>query len=391
MTNQSVKRRAGSAVLLGTALERLKTEFIAAMLPKWASTAYDAQHGQFMECLQLDGTPDVSNIVRTRTAARLIYVYAHASALGVAPHGSLQMAEQAFANLHQMAWMDGEKPGYVRRFDRATGVVTDPVRDLYDNACVLLALSWLLSATGKSQYRNHIDATISAVDQTLKDPFGGWAEDDLGTLPRRQNPHMHYLEAHLALCESHPSAEYMQRESSIFRLFQTRFLAGEHGLLYENFGPKWEVSDLYQSGRFEPGHMCEWVWLVHRHVALTHKNQNHLCSDLLHKALAIGRSQGTLFLIDQASKDGVPLSRSRRLWSQVEMLKAFLSQHQNLGDEHSLRNAEAVASAMFDTYFQAAPHGCWHDMLDLENRSIGKTIPASSLYHLWTAVADLLP
>jgi mannose/cellobiose epimerase-like protein (N-acyl-D-glucosamine 2-epimerase family) len=42
------------------------------------------------------------------------------------------------------------------------------------------------------------------------------------------------------------------------------------------------------------------------------------------------------------------------------------------------------------SYVHAAPPGCWHDMLDLQDRPLGKTIPASSLYHLWTAVAELL-
>lgn len=111
------------------------------MLPKWARVAFDERQGQFVECLQLDGTPEQGGIVRTRTAARLIYVYAHASVLGGAPPASLQMAERAFANLHRIAWKDGARPGYCRTFDRLTERVTDPVIDLYDNACVLLALS----------------------------------------------------------------------------------------------------------------------------------------------------------------------------------------------------------------------------------------------------------
>ncbi|MDZ7875153.1 MAG: AGE family epimerase/isomerase [Rhizobium sp.] len=82
----------------------------------------------------------------------------------------------------------GKRGGYTRSFNRHTERVTDPVRDLYDNACVLLALSWLLTATGKDVYRHQIEQTILAVDRTLTDPFGGWAEDSDGTLPRRQKP-----------------------------------------------------------------------------------------------------------------------------------------------------------------------------------------------------------
>ncbi len=71
-------------------LQRLKDFFIEEALPKWAVAAYDERYGHFMESLKLDGTPETTGIVRTRTAARLIYVYAHATVLGVAPAGSLQ-------------------------------------------------------------------------------------------------------------------------------------------------------------------------------------------------------------------------------------------------------------------------------------------------------------
>lgn len=379
-----------SGALGRSGLERLQRQFIDIMLPKWAATAFDARQGQFMECLQLDGSADQSQIVRTRTVARLIYVFAHASVLGVAPSGALPMAEQAFANLHRVAWRAGPQPGYARALNRATELVIDPVRDLYDNACVLLALSWLFTATGKPLYGQQIAATVSAIDQTLKNPCGGWAEDNLGTLPRRQNPHMHCFEAYLALCENHRSAESMQKERGLYNLFRTHFFAGDHGPLHENFGPCWEIDDDYQSARLEPGHMCEWVWLLRRHAAITKDKPDQICNDLLKTGLTSGRTNGSLFLIDQATADGTPLTHSRRLWPQVEMLKALLAQHKALGDGQYLDQAEAVASAILTSYFHAAPPGCWHDMLDLQDKPIGKTIPASSLYHLWTAVAELV-
>lgn len=372
-------------------LERFKTEFLETIVPTWAKAAYDERHGQFVEYLQLDGTPQEDGVVRTRTVARQIYVHAHASVMGVASPDSLAMAESAFANLHRIAWKRGASPGYCRAFDRITETVTDPVRDLYDNACVLLALSWLRTATGKDEYRRRIDRTIAAIDRTLKDPFGGWAEDNDRTLPRRQNPHMHYLEATLALCESNRSAGHLRREKATFGLFRSHFFAGPHGPLHEYFGPRWELADQYGSAMLEPGHMCEWVWLTGRHDALTGTRHASVCADLLISALAIGRSAGSPFLVDQALATGTPLTQSRRLWPQVEMLKALLTQHRNLGDERYLADAEALASAILSSYFRDVPTGCWHDRLDFNNQPIGRTIPASSLYHLWTAVAELVP
>jgi mannose-6-phosphate isomerase len=105
--------------------------------------------------------------------------------------------------------------------------------------------------------------------------------------------------------------------------------------------------------------------------------------------LRIGRTPGSPFLVDQALASGKPLTNSKRLWPQVEMLKALLSQHQRLADERYLTEAETLSAAMLASYFQDVPSGCWHDRLDLDDLAIGSHIPASSLYHLWTAVAEL--
>ncbi len=371
-------------------LQKLERYVVDEALPKWAATAFDEQHGHFMESLQLDGTPETTGIVRTRTVGRLIYVYAHASVLKVGPPGSLEKAERAFHNLHRVAWTAGDKPGYARTINRFTDEVLDPERDLYDNACMLLALAWLYKATNDPKYRLHIEATIAAVDQTLNDPFGGWAEDSIGSLPRRQNPHMHYLEASLALCETSDNARSGQMVDKLFALFLTHFNAGTLGPLRENFGPHWEVSDRFRSNRLEPGHMCEWVWLARRYDLLTGRNVQELCETLLTTGLTVGRFEQSVLLLDEATFDGAPLAPHRRLWPQVEMLKAFLMQYYALGDITHRSEAEAVAKVILETYLSAAPAGCWHDALDLEGNPIAKTIPASSLYHLWTAVVELL-
>lgn len=368
-------------------VQQLKRVFLEEILPTWSKSGFDETCGQFVEYLELDGSPQESGEVRTRTVARQIYVHAHAAHLGVAPAASLAMAERAFTNLHRVAWVGGKRGGYVRSFNRHTERITDPVRDLYDNACVLLALSWLLAATGKDVYRHQIDQTILAVDRTLIDPYGGWAEDSDGTLPRRQNPHMHYLEAALALCENNRTSTHMRSEGRAFALLRSHFFVGPNGPLHEFFGPQWELADQYGSDRLEPGHMCEWVWLTSRHDILARSDNTQICLDLFYTALAVGRTEGSPFLVDAVSASRA-ISPSRRLWPQVEMLKAFLALHERLGFRGYCTEADDLASAILSAYMTHVPHGCWHDCLDLNEMPTARTIPASSLYHLWTAVAD---
>lgn len=133
--------------------------------------------------------------------------------------------------------------------------------------------------------------------------------------------------------------------------------------------------------------MCEWVWLTTRHDILTHSDNTKICLDLFSTALAVGRMRGSPFLVDAVSASKA-IRPSRRLWPQVEMLKAFMALHERLGLRGYCTEADDVASAILASYMTRVPHGCWHDCLDLNEIPTARTIPASSLYHLWTAVAD---
>jgi mannose-6-phosphate isomerase len=373
----------------GVSLTQLKTHFIDTILPHWLSVAFDKQAGQFVEGLDLDGTPEKTGVVRVRSAARQIYVYAHAAALGVAPAGSLAMAERAFESLHSHAWMGGDKSGYQSAFHIRTGKITDSRRDLYDHACVLLALAWLSKATGDPRYERHIRETMWAMDTTLAAPFGGWAEDDEGSLPRRQNPHMHYFEACLALWETGHEGRHAARAGEIFSLFKSRFYDQESGILREFFGPAWEVSDDYKSGRLDPGHMAEWTWLISRYEKLTGSNLSALASGLMGTAMRLGRTRTAPFLVDEMSADGAPLVDRRRLWPQAELLKAYIMRAPVECGRDYLDAADDLISAMFKTYLADAPQGTWRDAFDLAGNFTATQIPGSSIYHLWTVVAEL--
>jgi mannose-6-phosphate isomerase len=370
-------------------LARLRTHFIDQLLPRWLSLAFDTGAGQFVEALELDGSHERSGIVRVRSAARQIYVYAHAAALGVAPPTALDKAEQAFANLHHCAWIGGDKPGYASSFHVRTGELKNPRRDLYDHACVLLALAWLSKAKGNDHYDKLIAQTVAAMDITLAAPFGGWAEDETGSLPRRQNPHMHCFEACLALWETGHNGQYAARAGEIFSLFKSRFYDEEIGTLREFFGPAWEISAAYKSGRLDPGHMAEWTWLISRYERLTGSNHSIFTSNLMHTAIKLGRMRSAPFLVDEMSFDGTPLVDRRRLWPQAELIKGYVRRAPFEGGGDYLRDADNLAAAVIETYLTDARTGTWRDAFDLAGTFTATQIPGSSLYHLWTAVADL--
>jgi mannose/cellobiose epimerase-like protein (N-acyl-D-glucosamine 2-epimerase family) len=365
-------------------LLRLKSYFIDTILPHWLETAFDQRSQQFVEGLELDGTPDRSGIVRVRTAARQIYVFAHAHALGVAPAGAIAKAEIAFENLRKTAWSNDHPGGYASTMNIQSGAIINCRRDLYDHACVLLALSALSKATGKPCYRIAIDEVIEVLDTTLNGQFSGYAEDDIGTLPRRQNPHMHLFEAFLSLWEALPECRYAARAGELYLLFQARFFDEKSGLLREFFGPGWEVSGDFGSDRHSPGHMSEWIWLLARYECLTGRDLSQEKHKLYANAL-LGKTSSRPFLVDEIDPTGALLTKQRRLWPQAEFLKANLSVN-----DANRETAEQIAQALLDSYLADTPIGTWRDCFDLDGRPTARTIPGSSLYHLWTAVAEFL-
>ncbi|MFS8057144.1 AGE family epimerase/isomerase [Rhizobium sp. BR 317] len=367
----------------------LKKHLTEVMLPVWLKRAFDDKASQFVEALSLDGDHTRSTVVRTRTAARQIYVFANAYCRNAAPIGALDKAQIAFENLKSICWVPGERAGFARSYDLATSRVVDPEIDLYDQSCVLLALAWLFKATGNSGYKSIVDETLCAIDKTLAADFGGWAETASGDLPRRQNPHMHFFEACLALWEIDGSYTYVTRAREIFALFQAQFYDREFGLLREFFGPAWEISKEYGSDRIEPGHMAEWVWLIRRYEKLAKGDHTQLCANLLASSQRCRSGSFTPFILDEVFDDGSISKNTRRLWPQIELLKAYVAEYTAQNDPINLDRARQLATQIMTEYLSHTPHGMWRDCFDGSGNFVANSIPGSSAYHLWTIVADL--
>ncbi|WP_131115004.1 AGE family epimerase/isomerase [Lichenihabitans psoromatis] len=368
---------------------QLYVEWVAAQaLPVWAEKVCD-DTGLFWEALTLDGQPLRSADLRLRTGMRQIYVFAHAATLGLAPAGpSIALAQRMMDRLRSIAWAPDGRKGWVARFDRS-GTVLDSRHDLYDHAFVLHALGYLYQATRDERYRTWIDETLHVIDEGMAGLHGGWAESTMGELPRRQNPHMHFFEANLALYETTGEARHLARAGELFGLFRSRFIDQNTGVLREFFGPQWQVDAAYRSERLDPGHMMEWVWLLRRFERSTGRYVSGHCSALMQTALAIGRHESG-FLIDEVDISGQPLSDSRRLWPQTEYLKALLVQSTATGRPDLLDEADALVQSLLGTYLGGPVKGCWQDQFRLDGTLSATTIPASSLYHLIVPAAEIL-
>jgi mannose-6-phosphate isomerase len=361
----------------------LKRWLIEDALPLWAGPARDPRTGAPYECLMPDGSPDRDSVVRSRVFARQIYVYAHAAALGWRPEGAaegLAMFHRLMATAHEP---DG-RPGFAHRL-QPDGTVVDARRDAYDHAFMLLAFAWLARATGEARVFAALDRTLAFVDEALTLPDGSLREDTDNSLPRRQNPHMHMFEAMMGLHAALGRKDALGRAGRLLALIRRHFIAEPEGVLGEFFDADLRLSGGPEGRLTEPGHMAEWVWLLRMHERLKGEAARPLADAMLARACVSRDADG--LLIDEADREGRPLRATRRLWPQTELAKAFIAQAE-IGRPGAAEAARGALSALQRHYLAPAPRGAWLDHLDAEGRTISHRMPASSLYHIFVAIAE---
>ena len=336
-------------------------------MPLWAEQGVDAQAGIFFEALDFEGRDAGLPVVRVRVQARQIYVFASAHAAGWSGP-ALELAEVGMFALRAGGWRSDR--GWAAQLDR-TGAGMQWPGDLYDHAFVLFALARLFEITGAPEYRRYIDETLAFLDSALKDENGGYREDLDATLPRRQNPHMHLLEAFLALYTATGDDAFLARAEEILALFEAHFANPDGTGVHEMFDPTWQRRD----APLEPGHGFEWAYLLSWLEFSGGPDELTRTARVLFESARQNGISEDGFAIDAVDADGKISQPSRRLWPQTEYLRAL----QLFAPE----NYEAVQRAVFDSYLATETAGLWHDVYDLDAQMQSVQVPASTLYHLW--------
>ncbi len=364
-------------------------------LPLWAEAGRDAE-GLFYEALRFDGTPDRDRVRRVRVQFRQIYVFSAAKLLGLREDGA-DIALRAFDATRARAWAPDGKPGWAHLLG-PDGAVVDATRDAYDQAFALMALAWAWRATAEPRVKAAVEETLAFVDEDLAARSGGWWEavrsDAPGRGPalRRQNPHMHALEAMLALYEAFGDRDYLDRARQIFHLFAGRFFDWSDRVVIEYFDLDWRPAPAARQ-RVEPGHMAEWVYLIREYERLTGERVAAIADPLFERSRALGLDPTRRFLRDELDVSGRPTKNSRRLWPQTEHAKAALTQYRASGDGAALDCAVEAISALREVYLAAEVDGGWRDAFDLDGALVARDMPASTFYHvfgLFALARDLL-
>lgn len=373
MTGNSASLQDG----LQAVYDRFRLWMRDAALPLWASVGCDPAGLGFVEQLTLSGTRDDVAYKRVRVQARQIYVFSHAHLLGW--RGGLAAATRG----HEFLTAHGARGdgGWVRRLGAGGGVV-DATADLYDIAFVLFSLAWFGRASGHDAPIVQAHLTLDWLEAKMASRYGGF----LDTLPieaetRKQNPHMHLLEAALALYETSGEERFLGFARRLVGLFRDRFFAADSGALGEFFEEDWSVAPGAAGDHLEPGHHYEWAWLLGRHSAATGEDFSDQARALYAFANTHGIDHNSDLIVDIVDRRGRVQDASMRLWPQTEAIKA----HVAMGD----RAVAPLVEALFTRFLDPAPSGAWHDHFSADGRLKSKVVPASSFYHLFMAFGEL--
>ncbi|WP_346837055.1 AGE family epimerase/isomerase [Microbulbifer sp. SAOS-129_SWC] len=356
-----------------------------AALPLWMMQGFDPASGSAHERLTPDGRPDTNCPKRVRVQARQMFVMACAS-----KRGWIDGAEGIVSALDQFVTRYAQHPSapqvYVHVLNSENGV-HDPRQDVYDLAFFLLACAWRFRAFNDSSALRKAEALIQHLDIYIKGPRGGWLEGDYSTEIRRQNPHMHLLEAFIALYDATGDGRWLARAGEIFALFENSFYDSHNGVLLEYFHHDWQPLSEDEGQEVEPGHMLEWVWLLHQYSQRSGAPVGRYTTTLYQRALQLGTEPETGLLYDAVSTRGRILKASKRCWPLTELIKASLC-HAISGDREAEANAARGIQLLFQYYFNEKIPGLYVDQLDAENRVVNHLAPASTLYHLMIATTE---
>ena len=354
-------------------------------LPLWSGVGFDSQRGLFHERMDFDRRPIALPATRLMVQARQIATFSRASLKGW-HKGADEAVVTCLANVERLYHRADGHPGWV--FSSAPdGTPASRVRDLSAHAFIIYALAWSHRLTGDPHAIRLADETLAEIDVVLAAPHGGHLDAAPSTdTTRRQNPHMHLLEAVLALYEATGRARDFARAEALVALASERFIDPESGALLEDFSPDWTPLQPRGKNRVEPGHQFEWYWLLGEYRRLGGVVPEAVTDRLLMFAIDNGLDQETGLIVDAVTDSGGVLIPSFRSWPHAEGVKALVT-----ATREGQPGASEMADHLMASLLSFAPdsmEGGWLDRIDVDGSPLVDHMPASTLYHMMGALFE---
>ncbi len=366
---------------LAAGATRFRDWLRARALPLW-STLGQRDDGAFAEVLALDGRR-VDAARRARVQARQIYVFARAGLMGwEGPWKRIVVA-----GLENLEADFVRADGQMRTRLTPDGSPLDETAMVYDQAFLLLALAAALKAgVGGADVETRGQALLRLL---LERSGENGALREEGTHPFQSNAHMHLLEAALAWEEVSDAPVWTQASDRIVELACTTFIDPKTGRLREFFDATWAPAAGEDGRLVEPGHQFEWAWLLARYASARRNAEVLAVAQRLHARGREGVCVRRRVAVNALNDDGEMRTMRARLWPQSDWLKSALILAEGAPEQGRTAYLEDAAEALRALWLYLTPDGLWRDTLLENGKFIEEPSPASSLYHIVAAFAQL--
>ena len=88
--------------------------------------------------------------------------------------------------------------------------------------------------------------------------------------------------------------------------------------------------------------------------------------------------------------DGTPIDRGSRTWPNTERMKAAVALYELDGVDPAPVIDPTSRSCCWNATCRTIRLGAWIDAFDADGKPVARTVPASTLYHVFLAFAEVL-
>jgi mannose-6-phosphate isomerase len=359
-------------------------------LPLWSTAGIDPQTGTTLDAIDLSTQTGLPVQRRARVVNRQIYSFLEGKKLGWAGPGD----EVATALFDWYTTTFSMPDGHYASCVDIDNKVTDPSFDLYNQSFSLFGFAQVAAhlPACKASAAEHAGNLLQHLMTAYRHPEAGFQEASPAQVPLCSNPHMHMFEACLAWETVSEDTGWADLADEIAELALTRFIDPVSGGLREFFNADWTPFNGDKGRVMEPGHQFEWAWLLARWGQSRNDAGALIAARRLYDiawTYGIDESRGVAFMAlndDFSVRD--PMAR---LWGQTEWIKAAIALADvSTGTERDAYLADIPeAVRALQIYFADVPAGLWRDKLAPDGTFTDEAAPASSLYHIVCAIAEL--
>ncbi|HZS83872.1 MAG TPA: AGE family epimerase/isomerase [Stellaceae bacterium] len=358
------------------------------LLPIWQEHGWDVARGGFFDRLDRRFAPVPMPAKRLLVQCRQLFVFSIAARM--APElDCAGLAQRCFAFLMDRYW-DRSHGGWFFSLS-PEGVPHDRRKDTYGHAFALFALAHYHRVFGETAALDRAAETLARLEAHSAAANGGFhdaADESWRILPgaRRQNPHMHLLEAFLALYEASGDSRYRVAAERMIRFLETVFFDPASGTLGEYFSPDWRPEGA-RGDIVEPGHHFEWSWLLGHAAALLRTPRHVLAERLFAWAVRYGIDAAAGGVFDELQRDGRVKTETKRLWPLAEAIRAHAMRCREGADEKAEARLARLLRHLLRCYL--APERGFIEHTDRAGRPLVDELYGSSPYHLLGAYLEL--